>query len=80
LARGKDYSEETASFIDREVRRLLDASHTKVFDLLSSKKDKLNSLAQALLDRETIGKEELIKILGARPGSQILQKVTEAET
>ncbi len=80
LARGKDYSEETASFIDREVRRLLDASHTKVFDLLSSKKDKLNCLAQALLERETIDKEELIKIIGARPGSQILQKVTEAET
>jgi cell division protease FtsH len=80
LARGKDYSEETASFIDREVRRLLDASHTKVFDLLSSKKGKLNCLAQALLERETIGKEELIKILGARPGSGILQKVTEAET
>jgi cell division protease FtsH len=80
LARGKDYSEETASFIDREVRRLLDASHTKVFDLLSSKKDNLNCLAQALLERETIDKEELIKIIGARPGSQILQKVTEAET
>ena len=80
LSRGKDYSEETASFIDREVRRLLDVSHTKVFDLLSSKKDKLNCLAQALLERETIAKEELIKILGARPGSQILQKVTEAET
>jgi len=80
LSRGKDYREETASFIDREVRRLLDVSHTKVFDLLSSKKDKLNCLAQALLERETIAKEELIKILGARPGSQILQKVTEAET
>jgi cell division protease FtsH len=79
LARGKDYSEETASLIDREVRRLLDESHSKVRKLLSGKREKLDSLAQALLDEETINREQLIKILGTHPVG-ILQKVTGAET
>ncbi len=80
LARGKDYSEETASFIDREVRRLLDESHGKVLKLLSSKREKLDRLAQALLEEETIGREELVRILGAPPGPPVLQKIEGAKS
>jgi cell division protease FtsH len=73
LAKGKDYSEETASSIDREVRRLLDESHSKARKLLSGKLEKLDSLAQALLDEETIDKKQLINILGTRPKLGVLQ-------
>ncbi len=75
LARGKDYSEETASTIDRDVRRLLDESHTKVFDLLKSNKEKLDNLAKALLEEETIDRDGLTNILGAKPNTGILHKV-----
>ena len=80
LARGKDYSEETASSIDRDIRRLLDESHSEVRKLLSDKREKLDSLAQALLEEETIGKEQLIKILGTYPGLAVLQKIKGAKS
>ncbi len=75
LARGKDYSEETASSIDKDVKRILEESHTKAFDLLKNNKEKLDTLAKALLDEETIDRDSLTKILGAKPSSGILQKV-----
>jgi len=80
LARGKDYSEETASLIDRDVRRLLDESHSNVRKLLSGKREKLDSLAQALLEEETISREQLIRILETQPGSGFLQQVKGAES
>lgn len=79
LAKGKDYSEETASIIDRDIRRLLDESHAKVLDLLNTNKDKLDYLAKALLDEETIDREGLTKILGTKPTSGILKKVEGAQ-
>lgn len=75
LAKGKDYSEETASTIDRDIKRLLDESHKKVYDILKSKKEKLDILANALLEEETIDKDGLTKILGAKPSSEILKRV-----
>jgi cell division protease FtsH len=80
LAKGKDYSEETASSIDREVRRLLDESHQKAHNLLSTKRELLDKLASMLLEEETIGREELIKILGAHPRPGVLQKVKGTES
>ncbi len=79
LARGKDYSEETASSIDKDVKRFLDESHNKVYELLKSNKEKLDNLANALLEKETIDREGLTKILGAKPNSGFLQKVEGAQ-
>ncbi|EXJ15384.1 ATP-dependent zinc metalloprotease FtsH [Imhoffiella purpurea] len=67
LGQGRPYSEETARRIDAEVNRLLAESHAAVLSLLSSARDRLDALAQALLERETVGEEELVRILGPRP-------------
>jgi len=73
LARGKEYSEETAALIDRDVKSLLDDTHDKVHKLLSTRRKQLDNLAQALLSEETIDKEELIKIIGTRPKLEVMQ-------
>ncbi len=67
LARGRDYSEATAAVIDQEIKRLLEESHENVRELLTSKVEKLHTLAHALLENETVDQPELTRILGFRP-------------
>nr|WP_276611758.1 hypothetical protein [Thiorhodococcus mannitoliphagus] len=67
LGQGRPYSEETARRIDAEVSRLLSESHAAVLERLSSARDRLDGLAQALLERETVGGDELVELLGPRP-------------
>jgi cell division protease FtsH len=67
LAQGRDYSEDTAARIDRDVQRLLEESHESAQRLLTDHREKLDQLAQSLLHEETVDREELIQILGPRP-------------
>jgi cell division protease FtsH len=54
-----DYSDETAREIDREVRLLVDEQYDLAKRLLSENRDKLDRLAQALLERETLDSSEI---------------------
>jgi cell division protease FtsH len=67
LARGHEFSEETAALIDRDIQELLHERHAYVHGLLDEKRDKLTELAESLLHDETIGQNELKNILGNRP-------------
>ncbi|MCB9079504.1 MAG: ATP-dependent metallopeptidase FtsH/Yme1/Tma family protein [Anaerolineaceae bacterium] len=67
LTQGPEYSEATAAQIDQAVQSLLEERHEVVHRLLADASDKLDRLAQALLQKETIGHEELMNILGPRP-------------
>jgi cell division protease FtsH len=67
LSQGRDYSEATGALIDREVRELLDERHRVVTALLKEKRMQLEQLATALLKSESIGRSELVQILGPRP-------------
>ena len=67
LSRGRDYSEATAALIDQEIKRLLEESHENVKELLTAKAEKLQTLAHALLENETIEHTDLKDILGPRP-------------
>jgi cell division protease FtsH len=69
LSQGRDYSEATASRIDQEVERVLAERQHVVHQLLTEARTQLDMLAEALLKEETIGNEELVRILGPRPGS-----------
>lgn len=59
----KEYSEETARDIDREIKRIIDETYEKVKGILSGHKDTLEKLAGRLLEKEVIDKEELRKIV-----------------
>ncbi len=59
----KEYSEATAQEIDREVRATINEQYDRVKNLLEENRDKLDAIANALLERETIGRAELDAIL-----------------
>jgi cell division protease FtsH len=60
----KEISDETAKLIDDEVRTILDERMTAVKNLLSTKKDLLQKVATALLEKETLESEEFLELVG----------------
>jgi cell division protease FtsH len=71
----KPYSEETNRIIDQEVSKLIEEQYVRAKKILSENKDKLNLLAEKLLEKEVIFKEDLVAIFGERPWD----KLTPAE-
>ncbi|WP_026837824.1 ATP-dependent zinc metalloprotease FtsH [Gillisia sp. JM1] len=63
----KPYSEKTAELIDREVSNLIETQYQRAIALLEANKDKLSQLADILLEKEVIFKDDLQKIFGNRP-------------
>jgi len=63
----KEYSESTARDIDAEVRRMIGEQYNRVRNLLEANREKLEQIANALLERETIGRLELDAIMGGGP-------------
>jgi cell division protease FtsH len=63
----KPYSEQTALTIDKEISKLIEEQYERAVELLSNNKDKLTELAQRLLEKEVIFKDDLEKIFGKRP-------------
>jgi cell division protease FtsH len=61
----RDYSEEVASVVDEEVRRLIEAAHDEAWEILVENRPVLDSLVTALLERETLGKDDLSEIFAA---------------
>jgi len=60
----KEISDETAKLIDDEVRIILDERMTEVKSLLATKKDLLEKVASALLEKETLESEEFMELVG----------------
>jgi cell division protease FtsH len=58
-----DYSDQVAFEIDSEVRRLIDEAHDEALDVLQGNRKELDAIALALIERETIEKEELVQLL-----------------
>ncbi|MBK5192144.1 MAG: ATP-dependent zinc metalloprotease FtsH [Flavobacteriaceae bacterium] len=63
----KPYSEKTAELIDKEISNLIESQYKRAIDLLEVNKDKLTQLADILLEKEVIFKDDLQKIFGDRP-------------
>ena len=63
----KPYSEETGKLIDEEVRSLVNKAYQRTKELLQQNQGSLKSVAELLLKKETIFKEDLEAILGKRP-------------
>ena len=63
----KPYSEETAQRIDEEISKIIEEQYKRAIDLLKNNKDKLTELAERLLEKEVIFKDDLEKIFGKRP-------------
>lgn len=63
----KPYSEDTAKKIDEEISKIIEEQYQRAIKVLTENKDKLTTLAERLLDKEVIFKEDLEKIFGKRP-------------
>ena len=75
----KPYSEETAQKIDREISKMIEEQYQRAIKLLQDNKDKLTELAERLLDKEVIFKDDLEKIFGQRPFEKQEGKLEPAE-
>ena len=63
---GKPYSEQTAKLIDEEISKLVETQYARAVQILTENRDKLDALAQKLLDKEVIFREDLEEIFGKR--------------
>ena len=63
----KPYSEETAQVIDKEISKIIENQYDRACALVTKYQDKLTTLAERLLEKEVIFKDDLVEILGERP-------------
>ena len=63
----REYSEELAAKIDAEVAELLRSCYQVATDTLTKHQDKLEGLAQLLIERETLSREEFLAFMEGRP-------------
>ncbi len=63
----KPYSEETGKIIDEEVRKIIDQAYITTKKLLTEKKEQVELLAKALLDKEVLHKSDVEELIGKRP-------------
>ena len=75
----KPYSEETAQVIDKEISKIIEKQYNRAIGLLKNSKDKLKQLAERLLEKEVIFKDDLENILGKRPFKTNNEKIEEAK-
>ena len=72
----KPYSEDTAMVIDKEISTLIESQYQRAITILSENKDKLNLLADILIEKEVIFKDDLEAIFGKRPFDPIILEET----
>ncbi len=72
----KPYSEDTAMLIDKEISTLIESQYQRAIIILSENKDKLNLLADILIEKEVIFKDDLEAIFGKRPFDPIILEET----
>ena len=74
----KPFSEHTAVEIDGEVRRILEEAYARARAIIEANNDKINAMADLLLEKETIYAEDIVPILGE--SAQTLAKAEEEAT
>ena len=75
----KPYSEDTGKRIDKEISKIIETQYQRAINILQENKDKLITLAELLLEKEVIFKDDLEKIFGKRP-HELLDVETKEET
>jgi len=65
MGHGRDYSEEVAATVDAEVRALIENAHHEAWEILVEYRDVLDDMVLKLLDKETLGKDEVAEIFTA---------------
>ncbi|GAU68846.1 putative ATP-dependent protease FtsH [Streptomyces sp. NBRC 110611] len=62
MSHQRDYSEEVAALVDEEVKKLIETAHNEAWEILVENRDILDNLVLELLEKETLGKEEIAEL------------------
>jgi cell division protease FtsH len=73
----KPYSEETSRMIDEEVRKVIDGAYVKTKRLLMDKRQQVEKLAEALLEKEVLFQSDVEALIGRRPYEEKKKLETE---
>jgi len=65
MGHGRDYSEEIASAIDEEIKRMIEAAHDEAWEVLVEYRDVLDNLVLRLLDKETLARKEVLEVFAS---------------
>ena len=80
----RDFSEEIAKAIDHEIRRIIESCYQKAQDIIENNRDKLELIAQSLLDRETLDAEEIQALMEGKSLKKLMpfgnRSATKPET
>lgn len=63
----RPYSDDTATLIDNQVRKLLESQYQRAQELLKDKRAEVELLARELLDKEVLSSKDLVRLIGPRP-------------
>lgn len=63
----KPYSEATAQLIDEQAREVISSAYSRTYELLMKHKEDVEKIAQRLLEKEVLNREDMIELLGPRP-------------
>ncbi|MFD2202658.1 ATP-dependent zinc metalloprotease FtsH [Shivajiella indica] len=75
----KPYSEDTAKRIDAEVVRIIQECHEEAKKLLKEHRKELDSLAKALLEKENLNEDEILKVTGLPPAPKLISRKSNPE-
>jgi cell division protease FtsH len=73
-----DYSEEVAREIDEEIRRIIEEAHEKAHVVLREHMDELHRISNILIDRETIDKDQFLRLLAGESEEAVFPDEAEA--
>tara|TARA_X000000950_G_scaffold121583_1_gene152476 strand:- start:14433 stop:16439 length:2007 start_codon:yes stop_codon:yes gene_type:complete len=79
----KPYSQNTAKLIDEEVRAIIDKAYKRTLQIIKNRKDQVEIIAQALLEKELLFKSDIEDLIGSRPfqeGEDLPKKEEEKTT
>jgi len=79
-AMDKPYSEHTAETIDQEISKIIEKQYERAIEMLENNREKLDQLANLLLEKEVIFKENVEEIFGKRPWDKEEEVVASTET
>lgn len=72
-------SEHTANIVDEEVRKILKRNYDKTVSIISEKREILDEIVKVLLERETVYKEELDKLMAGEKAENVIKDILEKE-
>ena len=63
----KPYSESTSQMIDEEAKKMIASAMERTLSILTEKKEEVEKVAQRLLEKEVLNRDDMIELLGPRP-------------